>query len=115
MSSFGAPGFALSNKVAPPQRGSFPLDHDGECKAFMLAYLKCLKIHGSNNGECRLESKRYLECRMDNGLMTRDDMANLGLGDVVDPESSSTKTASSTPNSTTQSSTPPTEELTTRI
>nr|XP_031858211.1 cytochrome c oxidase assembly protein COX19 [Kwoniella shandongensis]KAA5525283.1 cytochrome c oxidase assembly protein COX19 [Kwoniella shandongensis] len=65
MSSFGAPGFALSNKVAPPQRGSFPLDHDGECKAFMLAYLKCLKIHGSNNGECRLESKRYLECRMD--------------------------------------------------
>jgi hypothetical protein len=37
----------------------------GECKEFMLSYLKCLKANASNNGQCRLESKRYLECRMD--------------------------------------------------
>ncbi|WVR04727.1 cytochrome c oxidase assembly protein COX19 [Kwoniella sp. DSM 27419] len=83
--SFGRPGFTETFKVAPPQRGSFPLDHDGECKAAMMSYLKCLKSNANDNGKCRLESKRYLECRMDNGLMQRDDFGNLGLGDVVDP------------------------------
>ncbi|KAM3458473.1 hypothetical protein NHJ6243_007405 [Beauveria neobassiana] len=28
MSTFGAPGQLPSTKPAPPQRGSFPLDHD---------------------------------------------------------------------------------------
>jgi hypothetical protein len=37
----------------------------GECKDFMVSYLKCLKANSSNNGQCRLESKQYLECRMD--------------------------------------------------
>jgi hypothetical protein len=37
----------------------------GECKEAMMGYLKCLKLNGGNNGECRLESKKYLECRMD--------------------------------------------------
>jgi len=66
------------------------LDHDGECKQFMKAYLQCIKLSKGNNGACRLESKHYLECRMDKGLMVRDDMANLGLGDV--PDSNSTNT-----------------------
>ncbi|KAM3555814.1 hypothetical protein ARSEF4850_005823 [Beauveria asiatica] len=35
MSTFGAPGQLPSTKPAPPQRGSFPLDHDGECKSVM--------------------------------------------------------------------------------
>ncbi|EIW71182.1 cytochrome c oxidase assembly protein COX19 [Tremella mesenterica] len=84
--SFGRPGgFAAALKVSPPDRGSFPLDHDGECKNFMLQYLQCLKINQSDNGQCRLESKRYLLCRMEKGLMEKDDMANLGLGDVTDP------------------------------
>ncbi|OCF33862.1 cytochrome c oxidase assembly protein COX19 [Kwoniella heveanensis BCC8398] len=108
MSSFGRPGFADSFKVTPPQRGSFPLDHDGECKSYMMAYMRCLKANANDNGRCRLESKRYLECRMDNNLMQRDDMSNLGLGDVVDPAapspSPSTTTASpSIPSSTTTS------------
>lgn len=44
-----------------------------------------MKENANDNGKCRLFSKQYLECRMDKGLMARDDMANLGLGDVVDP------------------------------
>ncbi|GFZ47815.1 Cytochrome c oxidase assembly protein COX19 [Saitozyma sp. JCM 24511] len=91
--SFGRPGTFDQFRVTPPARGSFPLDHDGECKEFMLSYLKCLKANASNNGQCRLESKRYLECRMDNGLMQRDDMKNLGLGDVVDPRKPLSDTA----------------------
>ncbi|KAK1921657.1 cytochrome c oxidase assembly protein COX19 [Papiliotrema laurentii] len=81
--SFGRPGgFGDAFKVSPPARGSFPLDHDGECKDAMMAHLKCLKANYGDAGKCRLESRRYLECRMDKGLMVRDDMANLGLGDV---------------------------------
>lgn len=30
-----------------------------------MGYLKCLKANGGNNGHCRLESKGYLQCRMD--------------------------------------------------
>lgn len=85
--SFGRPGFADVFKPSPPARGSFPLDHDGrhqcicakaileqiadildapgECKAFMISYLKCMKENANDNGKCRLFSKQYLECRMD--------------------------------------------------
>ncbi|WVQ83186.1 hypothetical protein IAT38_005325 [Cryptococcus sp. DSM 104549] len=83
--SFGRPGFGDAFKPSPPVRGSFPLDHDGECKSFMMDYIKCLRANASDNGQCRLESKKYLQCRMDNGLMTKDDMTNLGLGDVAEP------------------------------
>ena len=49
----------------PPDRGSFPLDHDGECAASMREYLDCMKRARNDNSGCRDESKRYLECRMD--------------------------------------------------
>ncbi|WWC86775.1 uncharacterized protein L201_001654 [Kwoniella dendrophila CBS 6074] len=103
--SFGRPGFADAFKVSPPQRGSFPLDHDGECKEYMMSYLKCMRTNANNNGQCRLQSKKYLECRMDNGLMTRDDFQNLGLGDVIDPSS---PTPQATMNPTTTPGTTPT-------
>ncbi|ORY30330.1 hypothetical protein BCR39DRAFT_529212 [Naematelia encephala] len=84
--SFGRPGgFIDTFKPTPPQRGSFPLDHDGDCKDAMMVYLKCIKANNGNNGACRPESRLYLECRMDHDLMTRDDMSNLGLGDVLPP------------------------------
>ncbi|KAH6614851.1 hypothetical protein C7974DRAFT_402769 [Boeremia exigua] len=67
MASFGGAG--LGQKVIrpnPPERGSFPLDHDGECKDIMLSYLRCIKSHrGTNDSECRNLSKSYLSCRMD--------------------------------------------------
>jgi len=90
--SFGRPGgFGDAFKVSPPQRGSFPLDHEGECKDVMISYLRCIKLNQGNNGACRPESRAYLECRMDKGLMQRDDMVNLGLGDV--PSASGYKVA----------------------
>jgi cytochrome c oxidase assembly protein subunit 19 len=49
----------------PPEKGSFPLDHDGECTAPMQLYLDCMKRAKNDNSVCREESKRYLECRMD--------------------------------------------------
>lgn len=127
--SFGRPG-ALGDtfKVLPPQRGSFPLDHDGElcaswrrqagrrtattrtrassphpilvatltpgeCKTFMLTYMRCLKANKNDAGACRPEARDYLGCRMDNELMGRDDWENLGLGDVGE---TSAKAAAST-------------------
>ncbi|GMK54370.1 hypothetical protein CspeluHIS016_0109560 [Cutaneotrichosporon spelunceum] len=81
--SFGRPGALSDNfKVSPPLRGSFPLDHDGECKTFMQSYMKCLKANKNDAGACRAESRDYLSCRMDNELMSREEFQNLGLGDV---------------------------------
>ncbi|KAF3175987.1 Cytochrome c oxidase assembly protein cox19, variant 2 [Orbilia oligospora] len=52
-----------------PERGSFPLDHDGECQPVMKDYLACLKkVRGNNDPECRMIAKAYLKCRMDQYL-----------------------------------------------
>lgn len=65
-----------------PERGSFPLDHDQECKHLISSYLRCLKSQnppGKNNPECRVLAKGYLACRMEKGLMAQDEWQNLGL------------------------------------
>lgn len=49
----------------PPQKGAFPLDHEGECTIPMQIYLECMKTARNDNSKCREESKKYLECRMD--------------------------------------------------
>lgn len=84
--SFGGPGGGQKfQKPNPPERGSFPLDHDGECKSIIARYLRCLKMAGgTNHDECRLLAKSYLKCRMDNNLMAPDEMKNLGF--AGDPE-----------------------------
>lgn len=68
----------------------------------MISYMSCLKRNRADAGSCRPESKAYLECRMDNGLMSRDDFQNLGLGDVEarkpsDPPASSPQSAQNAP------------------
>ncbi|KAJ5370320.1 uncharacterized protein N7496_006412 [Penicillium cataractarum] len=65
--SFGAPGGGSVNyKPTPPERGSFPLDHEGECKHIISGYLKCIKLNrGTNDEACRKLAKEYLTCRMD--------------------------------------------------
>jgi len=67
MSTFGSPGGRqIVSKPSPPERGSFPLDHDAECQPIMKRYLKCLRTHrGVNDDECRELSKGYLLCRME--------------------------------------------------
>ncbi|XP_054274015.1 cytochrome c oxidase assembly protein COX19 [Macrosteles quadrilineatus] len=77
--------FTFSNKVftpSPPDKGSFPLDHEGQCKGVMLKYMFCLNDHRNNNSECREQIKAYLQCRMENNLMAKEDWAKLGLSDI---------------------------------
>lgn len=71
------------SKPIPPERGSFPLDHDAECQPWMAKYLKCIRSHrGVNDDECRALSKGYLQCRMEKNLMAVDEMKNLGFADL---------------------------------
>eukprot|EP00035_Acanthoeca_spectabilis_P003922 m.96895 g.96895 ORF g.96895 m.96895 type:complete len:87 (+) comp12375_c0_seq8:113-373(+) len=63
----------------PPQKGSFPLDHEGECKPQKAAYMECLKQSGNNARLCREVSKVYLECRMAKQLMAKEDLNKLGF------------------------------------
>ena len=65
--------------VQPPQRGIFPLDHFADCKAPMEIYLSCLKEQADVHHKCRDYSKAYLQCRMDNELMSRENLDNLGF------------------------------------
>lgn len=50
---------------SPPARGSFPLDHHGQCKDAMRVYLVCMKTHSEAHHLCKDESKSYLACRME--------------------------------------------------
>ena len=79
---FGAKTF----KATAPEKGSFPLDHDGECKEFFLKYMICLKRNGSSNAECRPQSKDYLDCRMRNNLMAKEDWSKLGFADLAEKD-----------------------------
>ena len=59
---------AYSARQAPvvaPDKGSFPLDHEGQCKAKMSELMACLKQHEGEAFPCRKLSLAYLECRMD--------------------------------------------------
>ena len=73
-----------SKKFVPvaPDKGSFPLDHDGECKRFHLEYMICLNKNRGVNSACREASKNYLGCRMDKGLMKREGWDTLGYSDL---------------------------------
>ena len=58
----------------PPIQGSFPLDHEGECKKEMLDYMLCISRAKNENTKCRLEAKEYLNCRMNKNLMDKRDL-----------------------------------------
>lgn len=86
--------FTFGNKIftpTPPEKGSFPLDHEGQCKKSMLQYMLCLKSNKNNNSECRIEAKDYLQCRMDNQLMAKEDFSKLGFEDLEPKKEKSTK------------------------
>lgn len=85
--NFSAP----KQKITAPERGSFPLDHGGECKPLKTEFLACLKTHGNEHINCKAISKRYLECRMNKGLMARDDLKNVGFSDDDAPPRVSTE------------------------
>lgn len=62
-----------------PDKGSFPLDHDGLCKKVMLNYMICLNKNDNKNSLCRQEAKEYLSCRMNNNLMAKEEWETLGF------------------------------------
>jgi hypothetical protein len=62
-----------------PERGVFPLDHDGDCKEPMQMFLQCLKENKSDHFPCKSFTKTYLKCRMEHNLMAKDDLDSLGL------------------------------------
>ncbi|SMR45336.1 unnamed protein product [Zymoseptoria tritici ST99CH_3D1] len=99
MSTFGSPGGRqITSKPIPPERGSFPLDHEAECQPIMKEYLKCLRSHrGVNDDACRQLSKNYLQCRMERNLMAPDSMRNLGFGDNAETTSTTTGKDGSSP------------------
>lgn len=70
----------------PPAKGSFPLDHEGECKKFMLRYMLCLREHGNQTTDCRNLAKDYLNCRMENQLMAKEEWSKLGFSDLVEEQ-----------------------------
>ncbi|XP_052133033.1 cytochrome c oxidase assembly protein COX19 [Frankliniella occidentalis] len=75
--------FAKSRFVpTPPEKGSFPLDHEGVCKDLMKKYMTCLSVNKQDNTQCREEIKTYLDCRMKNNLMATEGWKSLGLDDV---------------------------------
>jgi cytochrome c oxidase assembly protein subunit 19 len=63
----------------PPDLGAFPLDHFRECKSEIGEYYKCLKSHDYLAPLCRDETRMYLQCRMDKGLMTPADVDGFGI------------------------------------
>lgn len=71
-------------KVSPPLRGVFPLDHAERCKASMKLYIACLKAAGSRHHLCKGESRRYLECRMEANLMSPENLDELGYGEAAE-------------------------------
>lgn len=81
-STFGQKRFT----PVPPDKGSFPLDHDSICKRQMIDYMKCLSTNRDDNSQCRLQAKDYLQCRMDNNLMAKEEWKSLGFSE--NPKSS---------------------------
>lgn len=63
----------------PPEKGSFPLDHENLCKKHYLMYMSCLAKNDDNNSQCRQEAKEYLGCRMENNLMEKVEWSKLGF------------------------------------
>jgi cytochrome c oxidase assembly protein subunit 19 len=73
--TFGQKQFAPT----PPDKGSFPLDHEGVCKQLMVKYMVCLSRNSNQNAQCRVEAKDYLECRMHHNLMAKEEWSKLGF------------------------------------
>lgn len=63
----------------PPDKGSFPLDHENLCKVQMTKYMDCLHLHRDDSTVCRQQAKEYLECRMNNNLMAKEEWKSLGF------------------------------------
>eukprot|EP00397_Hematodinium_sp_SG-2012_P068982 GEMP01115268.1.p1 GENE.GEMP01115268.1~~GEMP01115268.1.p1 ORF type:complete len:140 (+),score=10.84 GEMP01115268.1:36-422(+) len=71
-------------KGSPPDKGSFPIDHENECRYKKIEYLRCLEEQSYDNLSCRYLAKDYLQCRMDHKLMHEEPMIRLGFRETDD-------------------------------
>lgn len=67
------------SKAVPPERGAFPLDFTGECNQLVKKYLDCLQNNKNDGVVCKPLSMEYFKCRMDNGLLEKQDLKSLGF------------------------------------
>ena len=79
--SFNARKGGKNAQAKPPEKGSFPLDHGGQCAASASEFMACLKAHGQRHAPCKALAKQYFECRMDRGLMAKEDLATMGISE----------------------------------
>ncbi len=49
----------------PPDKGSFPLDHFGECSTVKEEYSECIRKNRGKSEPCKELAAKYLECRME--------------------------------------------------
>lgn len=87
-------GIPNAGKVTRPDKGSFPLDHKGVCKESMKEYMKCMASAENKHGQCMELSKKYLQCRIENGLMADENLDALGMNEKA---INMAKTASANP------------------
>lgn len=67
------------NRVTPPDKGSFPLDHKGICRAMQEKWANCMKSSAWESSRCRVESAAYLQCRITHNLMNPEEISRLGF------------------------------------
>ena len=79
--SFNARKGGKNAQAKPPEKGSFPLDHGGECAASASAFMSCLKAHAQRHAPCKALAKQYFECRMERGLMAKEDLGTMGFSE----------------------------------
>ncbi|KAF7626081.1 hypothetical protein Mgra_00009750 [Meloidogyne graminicola] len=79
-------------QITPPLKGSFPLDYDKECHLEMLKYMTCLNAEKGQNSACRDKARDYFKCRMDRGLMDKEEWDRLGYADVIEETNNNEKT-----------------------
>lgn len=73
----------LKFKINSIDKGSFPLDHFHECDKQAKDYSDCVIKHQLMPKRCREFQVKYLECRMNAGLMEREEMETLGMVEEV--------------------------------
>mmetsp|Transcript_8983 Transcript_8983/g.15417 ORF Transcript_8983/g.15417 Transcript_8983/m.15417 type:complete len:121 (+) Transcript_8983:66-428(+) len=83
--SGGPGGTAARVNALPPEKGSFPLDHFGECRGAMREFLQCMQEHNNLESECRDKAKSYFKCRMELGLMAQQPFEDLGFTETAKP------------------------------
>jgi cytochrome c oxidase assembly protein subunit 19 len=59
------------------------LDHFHECDGEAKSYTECVVKHELMPKRCRSFQVAYLQCRMNAGLMDREEMEKLGINDQV--------------------------------